>query len=666
MQLPNSSSQVDSQNVDLQKQIAALLRQNKSLSMENEMLNKRFGLVWPDQPEFFIKVTSDTEVVYQNGLYKRVGKLESNGNKATLLFDSSQESEELKRGDSAYLYSGKVSGINYLGNGGVAYEWKSFTNETYLPTLIKKGEGFGFNDKNGKRSNLLIEGDNYHALQVLQHTHRGAIDVIYIDPPYNTGNKDFKYNDKFVSDEDGCKHSSWLSFMERRLLLARSLLSNNGVVFIHIDNNELNRLMLLCESIFPFYQTLITIQVKAPSGDSSKSKSMLEDVNEYILCFSMSEHINHIKPKQVKEVVDENSKTAQQYNMLVSDFGERTDEYFDFEVGHGKSKKTIRAYKLKNFTYKTIPKKERSRGVYVEKLNSICRTATFSGAFEKAFKDKKEDVYEFDYVTERGDRKGVKQVLRVVNGNQLIYLKDYVDTRIVNNNKAIIKTEKATNNITDISWQGISPEGGVEFKNGKKPIKLLTTLLSWLNCKNGVVLDFFAGSGTTGHAAWELNKEDGGNRQVILVTNNESNICEGVTYERLRRCNLPEHGNYQQGLEYLQLKHVAETEVDGYDMAQSFEHIKQVINVRFGSFSVIEETDDWYITDKIAVLKNYVKYPAFFEKYGSHPAYGMVTKKERQSQVFRAEALKYATIGNIHVFNKEYLNDLYKVVREDI
>ena len=151
-----------------------------------------------------------------------------------------------------------------------------------------------------------------------------------------------------------------------------------------------------------------------------------------------------------------------------------------------------------------------------------------------------------------------------------------------------------------------------------------------------------------------------------MVTNNESNICEDVTYERLRRCNLPEHGDYQEGLEYLQLKHVAETEVDGYDMTQSFEHIKQVINVRFGSFKVIEETDDWYITDKIAVLKNYVKYPAFFERFSDHPAYGLVTKKERQSQVFRAEALNRATIDNIHVFNKEYLNDLYRVVKEEL
>jgi hypothetical protein len=183
MQLPNSNAQVDNLDIfDLQKKTASLLCQNKSLLMENEMLNKRSGLVWAEQPEFFIKVISDNEVVYQIGLYRRVGLLESNGGKAILLFDSSQASEELKRGDSAYLYPGKVSGNNYLGNGGVAYEWKSFTNETYLPTLIKKGDDFGFDDKDGKRNNLLIEGDNYHALQVLQHTHRNAVDVIYIVP----------------------------------------------------------------------------------------------------------------------------------------------------------------------------------------------------------------------------------------------------------------------------------------------------------------------------------------------------------------------------------------------------------------------------------------------------------------------------------------------------
>ena len=87
-------------------------------------------------------------------------------------------------------------------------------------------------------TNLLIEGDNYHALSVLNYTHAGKIDVIYIDPPYNTGNQDFIYNDKFVDNTDAYKHSKWISFMQRRLALSKSLLKESGAIFVSIDDNE--------------------------------------------------------------------------------------------------------------------------------------------------------------------------------------------------------------------------------------------------------------------------------------------------------------------------------------------------------------------------------------------------------------------------------------------
>ena len=100
-------------------------------------------------------------------------------------------------------------------------------------------------------TNILIEGDNYHALSVLNYTHKGKIDVIYIDPPYNTGNDEgFIYNDKIVDKEDGFKHSKWISFMDKRLRLAKNLLNPKGVIFISIDDNEQANLRLLCDEIF--------------------------------------------------------------------------------------------------------------------------------------------------------------------------------------------------------------------------------------------------------------------------------------------------------------------------------------------------------------------------------------------------------------------------------
>ena len=98
--------------------------------------------------------------------------------------------------------------------------------------------------------NVLIEGDNFHALAALNFTHAKSIDVIYIDPPYNTGNNDFKYNDRYVDKEDAYRHSKWLSFMEKRLKLARNLLKDNGLLFISIDENEMAQLKILCDEIF--------------------------------------------------------------------------------------------------------------------------------------------------------------------------------------------------------------------------------------------------------------------------------------------------------------------------------------------------------------------------------------------------------------------------------
>jgi adenine-specific DNA-methyltransferase len=115
-----------------------------------------------------------------------------------------------------------------------------------LPVLKEIKDKEIITDKN-KPVNLLIEGDNYHALSVLNYTHAGKVDVIYIDPPYNTGNKDFIFNDNYVDREDAYRHSKWLSFMEKRLKLAKNLLKDTGVILISIDDNEVAQLKLLMD-----------------------------------------------------------------------------------------------------------------------------------------------------------------------------------------------------------------------------------------------------------------------------------------------------------------------------------------------------------------------------------------------------------------------------------
>lgn len=127
-----------------------------------------------------------------------------------------------------------------------------------------------------KPYNFLLEGDNLHSLYLLEKTHKGAIDLIYIDPPYNTGGSDFRYEDTIVSKEDGFRHSKWISFMQCRLNIARKLLSENGVVFISVDDNEMAALLLLCDEIFGQENRVETIIWKNKYGAGAKTVGLVK------------------------------------------------------------------------------------------------------------------------------------------------------------------------------------------------------------------------------------------------------------------------------------------------------------------------------------------------------------------------------------------------------
>lgn len=156
-----------------------------------------------------------------------------------------------------------------------------------LPVL-KEVKGKEITDKNGGPVNILIEGDNYHALSVLNFTHQGKIDVIYIDPPYNTGSGDFKYNDKFVDEEDSFRHSKWLTFMSKRLRLAKNLLKIDGIILISIDDNESAQLKLLCDDIFGEENRLSTQHIQVRYGNKSlNEKKDFQELIEYTLVYAM-------------------------------------------------------------------------------------------------------------------------------------------------------------------------------------------------------------------------------------------------------------------------------------------------------------------------------------------------------------------------------------------
>ncbi len=389
------------------------------------------------------------------------------------------------------------------------------------------------------RKHILIEGDNFNALSVLNYTNEGNIDIIYIDPPYNTGNRDFMYNDKFVDIEDGYRHSKWLNFMEKRLNLARSLLKDDGVIFISIDDNEYAQLKLLCDKIFGERNFIanIVLEISKTQGMKVRAAQMGQIVknHEYVLVYTKNISFNSNRGVlyDVSEPYDEHfSKVILKENNklniydLSSYIKDRDNDIYKlFEKYDLTSNGKI---PIKNIAKGIIINKKIKDYFYIEMADNIyqnmdCRITLPKDIIERL--DKEEVVFYDGYYLSNSTNGKIRQYRNLKET-----LKD--------NDEYASYYSRVT--IRGDLWKGfysdmmnIAKEGGVEFKNGKKPIRLMKQLIKWANRKDAVVLDFFAGSGSTAEAVLELNKEDGGNRRFILCTNNENNICTEVTLKRL-------------------------------------------------------------------------------------------------------------------------------------
>ncbi len=380
--------------------------------------------------------------------------------------------------------------------------------KTELPVLKEVKNKAIAKDKNGP-VNILIEGDNYHALSVLNYTHKGKIDVIYIDPPYNTGARDWKYNNDYVDVNDQWRHSKWILMMEHRLQLTKKLLSQNGFIICAIDHNELFALGLLMDEIFGESNRLGTITVvHKPEG--RQFANFFSPSNEFMLVYA------------------KNRTSAQFENIVLSK--EKADE-FDLVDEKGK-------YKLQNFIRLTDGKyslrKNKPEGYYPIYVSNDL--AHFSLTKKKGYDE-----------TLPITNKGVERVWKTFGdtfmdkvGNEAIVAKR-------ENGKIVLYEKLRPSEVLVTHWIKKQYHGyhfgtklletilGKKLFDFPKSLYLVLDILKLTTRRNAIILDFFAGSGTTGHAVLELNKEDGGNRRFILCTNNENNIATEVCYPRVAK-----------------------------------------------------------------------------------------------------------------------------------
>jgi adenine-specific DNA-methyltransferase len=511
--------------------------------------------------------------------------------------------------------------------------------ENKLP-ILEEVPKLAINSKDDKPTHLLIEGDNYHALTCLNYTHKGKIDVIYIDPPYNTGSDGFKYKDKRILKEypDGTdipvehplRHSYWLSFMKKRLELARDILKSSGIIFISIDDNELAQLKLLCDEIFN-ESNFISLNV-IESGEvfgtkAAHANKTFVKVKDYVLVYAKNK--NEIKDKQplydgMRELYDSHFNTIIEDDLSKVSFAEflNSEKWVKDLFNENKLKINAKSInfminfneKFKDFIYLSVAEKLFTDQPFAKKLDPKLLEKQSAG---KPFRF--ED----------------KLLFKTTTGSvrMLIRFKESIK------NSDDFESSYTRCTLRGDLWKGfhldmrnIQDEGGIDFKNGKKPVRLVKQILKWNNNKHATILDFFAGSGTTGHAVMELNNQDGGDRQFILVTNNEEDIngqqhkiMTDICYPRIK--NIAKGYNSTKGLgnsiRYFKTAFVGKNNILNADDADKIElahNAGGMLAIAENTFDQVEQNDYWQIFENqkqfmaVYFREEFGKFDDFVEK----------------------------------------------------
>ena len=381
-----------------------------------------------------------------------------------------------------------------------------------LPVLIEDTKK-AIEKDNTKPVNILIEGDNYHALSVLNYTHKGKVDVIYADPPYNTGNKSWKYNNNFIDKEDAFRHSKWISFVAKRIKLAKELLKNDGVFIMTIDDYEVGALRLLLDEIFGEQNRLGLITIMHNPRGRSDDKNFATS-HEYALFYG--KNFNLVK-------TDKLPLTEEQVKL----FNLEDDVSF------------YRLLPLKRTGSNSTPK-ERANLYFPIYYNETTKEISLESVKSKEWKE----ILPFDgggnkRVWRWGKEKINKEwkmeiVIKKVKDNWQVFGKDRIKEGRKPKTVWVDPRYDASSHGTMLLQQLLGERKMFDYP---KSIWAVLDAIS-VACnkkKNATVLDFFAGSGTTGHAVMLLNKRDDGNRNFILCTDNENGISEKVCYPRIKK-----------------------------------------------------------------------------------------------------------------------------------
>jgi len=419
--------------------------------------------------------------------------------------------------------------------------------------------------------NLIIEGDNFDSLRLLRATHANKIRVIYIDPPYNTGNKDWVYNDRYTGKNDRWRHSQWLEFLYQRLVLARDLLTPDGVILVSINEDNRARLELLMDEVFPS-RKLGSFVWKTRSG-SNDEQALFSVDHEYVLVYAQPGFKFRGEAKDFAQYKNPDNDPRGPWK--TGDLGkghtraERPNAYYPIQNPRTgiwypcnpavvwrfasetrvKDKSTLRAKTMEQYIRedKVIFPDPRTERVVVWKTKAELHAAIAAGDVPLRPKTKMPlltmDLPDLDFWIGKPvgfGRPWFKRHLRDVQ-SELRPVSSWIRGAVEDD----LSDDLTINLMAQRSGTGEHSANEILGTNAfpyPKPLSLIKALLEQATQPNDIVLDFFAGSGTTGHAVLAINASDGGNRQFILCSSTESNvkdtdrnICRDITAERMRR-----------------------------------------------------------------------------------------------------------------------------------